>query len=201
MRTVTLQSVLLRAWQRAGNEGSDIANITTATRTMMVAAFNERIADCWEFSDWPDLCRIEERTTQGDTTNGFYLDVAQSGQTEFGTVFTIYKDNPATHAAPREVPFSIEQDKIRLPHDAPSAVWVHFRTVPTTYEAGTLSATVPGFLANAAGLYLTSDLLEEDSQFDKAAILEGKALDELVKQQDRIVMQSGQRGSYSAVVP
>jgi hypothetical protein len=51
MRTVTLQSILLRAWQRAGNDGSDIANIPSGSRTMLVAAATDRVAECWQWAD------------------------------------------------------------------------------------------------------------------------------------------------------
>ena len=94
MRTVTLQSILLRAWQRSGNDGSDISNIPSGARTMMVAAANERIADCWEWADWPELCRVEERTVEGDDTTGYFIPYEQVGQTAMGEVFAVLRDNP-----------------------------------------------------------------------------------------------------------
>lgn len=198
MRTVTLQSILLRAWQRAGNDGSDIANLSTGTRSMMVAAVNERIEEAWTFADWPELCRTEARTVQGDTTAGRYLDRAQSGQTEMGEVFTITLDNPATHVAPRVVGFRIENEKIWLPVDVPATVYVRFRTVPTVYTVDNLTATVPGVIAGAVALYLTADLLDEDGQMDKAQLMEAKAVDELVRAQDRVIYQQGQARAYGA---
>ena len=81
MRTVTLQSILLRAWQRVGNDASTIDAIPSGARTMMTAAANERIADCWEWADWPELMRVESRTVQGDATNGYYIDYEHVGQT------------------------------------------------------------------------------------------------------------------------
>jgi len=66
MRTVTLQSILLRAWQRVGNDASSISNIPSGAQTMLVAAANDAIEQCWTWADWPELCRIEERTIQGN---------------------------------------------------------------------------------------------------------------------------------------
>jgi hypothetical protein len=117
MRTVTLQSILLRAWQRSGNDGSDISNIPSGAKTMMTAAANERIADCWEWADWPELMRVESRTVQGDATNGYYIDYEQSGQTAMGEVFGVLRDNPATHAAPRAIGYTLLGDAIRFPED------------------------------------------------------------------------------------
>lgn len=200
MRTVTLQSILLRAWQRAGNDGSDIALIPSGTRTMMVAAANERISDCWEWADWPELCRIEERTVQGDETNGFYIDYDQPGETEMGEVFNVYRDNPATHVAPRQVAYSLLGDSLRFANSesVPATVWVRYRLRPTTYTTGNLTAPVPAVLAKAAAFMVTADLLEEDGQMDKALMMEQKAEAELIAQRDKYYFQQQQPSAWTA---
>jgi hypothetical protein len=200
MKTVTLQSILLRAWQRAGNDASDIANIQTGTRTMMVAAANERIRDCWEWADWPDLMRTELRTAQGDATNGYYIDYEQVGETAIGEVFAIYQDDPATHISPRPLWFRIENGKIWLATDAPDEVYVRYRIQPTEYSTSDLTEDVPQVISTAVGYLLASDLLEEDGQFDKAMALEAKAENELVKEQDKFVFQQGQTRRWTAAV-
>jgi hypothetical protein len=43
VRTVTLQSIILRAWQRVGNDASTISNVPSGALTMLTAAANERI--------------------------------------------------------------------------------------------------------------------------------------------------------------
>jgi hypothetical protein len=199
MKTVTLQSILLRAWQRVGNDASSIDNVPTGTRTMLVAAANERIKECWEWADWPDLMRTEARTVQGDATNGYYLDYEQSGQTAMGEVFAIYQDNPATNVSPRELWYSIRDSKIWLSTDAPATVYVHYRTQPTEYTTD-LTATVPAVIASAVGLYLASDLQEEDGQLDKAMALESRALDDLVREQDKYVFQQRQTRRWTAAI-
>jgi len=202
MRTVTLQSILLRAWQRAGNDGSDIANIPSGARTMMTAAANERIADCWEWADWPELMRVESRTVQGDATNGYYIDYEQSGQTAMGEVFGVLRDNPATHAAPRAIGFTLLGDAIRFPEDTdlPTSVYVNYRIRPTEYSASNLTATVPAVIAKAVALMLTSDLLTEDGQLDKALAMEQMAESELISQRDKYYFQQGQPSTWTARV-
>jgi hypothetical protein len=201
MRTVTLQFILLRAWQRAGNDGSDIANIPTGSRTMMVAAANERIADCWEWADWPELCRVESRTVQGDATNGYYIDYAQAGETAMGEVFAVLRDNPATHVAPREIPYTLLGDAIRFPEatSLPTTVYVRYRIRPDAYTTD-LAATVPAVLAKAVAYLLTGDLLEEDGQMDKAMLMEQKAESELISQRDKYVFQQNQPTMWTARV-
>lgn len=202
MRTVTLQSILLRAWQRAGNDGSDISAIPSGTRTMLVAAANERIADCWEWADWPELMRTESRSVQGDATNGYYIDYVQAGQTEMGEVFAVFRDSPKTHVAPRNIAYTLLQDSIRFPDDSdlPTTVWVSFRLRPTTYTAGNLTATVPAVIAKAAALMLTADLLDEDGQSDRALLMENKAEAELISQRDKYYFQQNQPSTWTARV-
>jgi hypothetical protein len=199
MKTVTLQSILLRAWQRVGNDASSVDNIPSGTRTMLVAAANERIKECWEWADWPDLMRTESRTVQGDETTGLYVDYEQSGQTAMGEVFAIYQDNPDTHLSPRPLWFRIENSKIWLSTDAPTTVYMRYRLQPTEYTTD-LTATVPAVISSAVGLLLASDLQEEDGQLDKAMALESRAYDDLVREQDKYVFQQGQTRRWTAAV-
>jgi hypothetical protein len=200
MRTVTLQSILLRAWQRVGNDASSISNIPSGAQTMLVAAANDAIEQCWTWADWPELCRIEERTIQGNETTGFYLDYEQSGETPMGEVFNITRDNPNKTASPRELQYSLLGDSIRFPDDTdiPTTAWVRYRTRPDTYTTSNLSATVPAVLSKAVGYYLTASLLEEDGQLTKSTLMEEKAMNELVTERDKFYFQQNQPQAWSA---
>ena len=202
MRTVTLQSILLRAWQRVGNDASSISNIPSGAQTMLVAAANDAIEACWTWADWPELCRIEERTIQGNETTGFYIDYEQSGETAMGEVFNIYRDNPNTHAAPRELQYTLLGDSIRFPDDTeiPTTAWVRYRTRPDTYSTSNLTATVPAVLSKAVGYLLTAALLEEDGQLTKSTLMEEKAMNELVTERDKFYFQQNQPQTWSARV-
>jgi hypothetical protein len=202
MRTVTLQSILLRAWQRVGNDASTIDAIPSGARTMMVAAANERIADCWEWSDWPELMRVEERTVEGNDTTGYFIPYEQTGETAMGEVFAVLRDNPATHVAPRQIGYTLLGDNVRFPQstDLPTTVWVNYRIRPTEYSASNLSATVPAVIAKAVGLMLSADLLQEDGQTDKALAMEQMAESELISQRDKYYFQQGQPSTWTARV-
>ncbi len=169
---------------------------------MMVAAANERIADCWEWADWPELMRVESRAVEGDATNGYYIPSEQVGQTPMGEVFAIYRDSPATHVAPRQIGFTLLGDNIRFPEDTdlPTSVWVNYRVRPTEYSASNLTATVPAVIAKAVALMLTSDLLTEDGQLDKALAMEQMAESELISQRDKYYFQQGQPSMWTARV-
>ena len=202
MRTVTLQSLLLRAWQRVGNDASTVDNIPSGARTMLVAAANDAIEQCWEWADWPELMREELRTVQGNSTTGFYLDSEQVGETPMGEVFAVFRDNPATHVAPRQIGFTLLGDSIRFPEDEslPTSVYVRYRTRPTEYSASNLSATVPAVLGKAVSYMLAAALLEEDGQLDKSLLMEQKAESELISERDKYVFQQAQPTRWSARV-
>ncbi len=202
MRTVQLQSILLRAWQRVGNDASTLDNIPSGAKTMLVAAANEAIAQCWEWADWPELMRTESRTVQGDDTTGYYIDSAQVGQTPMGEVFAVLRDNPNTHVAPREIGYTLLGDAIRFPQstDLPTTVYVRYRLRPETYTASNLTATVPAVLAKAVGYMLTASLLEEDGQLDKSTLMEQKAESELISERDKYYFQQGQPSMWTARV-
>jgi len=202
MRTVQLQSILLRAWQRVGNDASTIANVPSGAQTMLVAAANEAIAQCWEWADWPELMRVESRTVEGNDTTGYFIPYEQSGQTAMGEVFSVMRDNPATNVYPREIGYTLLGDSIRFPQstDLPTTVYVRYRLRPDTYTASNLSATVPAVLAKAVGYLLTASLQEEDGQLDKSTLMEQKAEAELISERDKYYFQQGQPSMWTARV-
>jgi hypothetical protein len=203
MKTVTVQSIVTNAASRAGLDGSSIENLPTTTKTIMVDNLSSHLRDAWEFYDWPDLTRVEERTTQTGTDEDIYLDLAQAGQTEIGDVFAVYQDNPNTHAAPREIAFSLDLDKIRLPSDCPSTVYVRFRLPSpdiSTVLATALAQTVPQLLADYCKFSLTGDLLTEDGQLDKAQVMYGRAELSLVKETEKFTFQQRQVRRWTANV-
>jgi len=203
MKTVSVQSILLNAASRAGLDGSSVDNLSSTTKTIMLSNLDIHLRAAWEFFDWPDLVRIEQRTVQTGVDDDIYLDLAQAGETEIGTLFTVYQDNPNTHAAPREINFWVDVDKIRLPSDCPDEVYVRFRTVPTEISATTstaLAQTVPAILADYIRFMLTADLMTEDGQEDKSQVMQQRAETYLVSEMDKVIFQQRQPRRWSAQV-
>jgi hypothetical protein len=203
MKTVTVQSIITNAASRAGLDGSSIDNLPTTTKTIMVDNLGMHLRDAWEFYDWPDLTRVEERTTQTGTDDDIYLDLAQAGQTEIGDVFAVYQDNPNTHAAPREIHFSLDLDKIRLPSDCPDTIYVRFRLPApdiSTVLATALAQTVPQILADYLKFSLSGDLQTEDGQLEKAQVMYQRAELSLVKETEKFTFQQRQVRRWTANV-
>jgi hypothetical protein len=164
------------------------------------------LRDAWEFFDWPDLCRTEERTVQTGVDEDIYLDLEQTGSptpTVIGDVLAVYQDDTRRHAAPREIAFSLDLDKIRLPSDCPDTIYVRFRLPPTvisTVLATALAQTVPQILADYLKFSLTGDLLTEDGQLDKAQVMYGRAELSLVKETEKFTYQQKQVRRWTANV-
>jgi hypothetical protein len=203
VKTVTVQSIIQNAASRAGLDGSSIDSLPTTTKTIMVDNLSMHLRDAWEFFDWPDLTRVEERTTQTGVDEDIYLDLAQPSETEIGDVFAVYQDNPNTHAAPREIAFSLDLDKIRLPSDCPDTIYVKFRLPSPDISpvlATALAQTVPQILADYTKFSLTGDLLTEDGQLDKAQVMYGRAELSLVKETEKFTYQQRQVRRWTAQV-
>jgi hypothetical protein len=206
MKTVTVQSILLNAASRAGLDGSSIDNLSSTTKTIMLSNLDIHLRSAWEFFDWPELTRIEERTVQTGADDDLYIDLEQTGSptpTPMGTVFEVFQDNPNTHAAPRQINFWVDSDKIRLPSDCPDEVYVRFRLTPTEISATTATAlaqTVPAILADYIKFELTADLLTEDGQLDKGELMRQRAEVYLVSEMDKIIFQQRQPRRWSAQV-
>jgi hypothetical protein len=203
MKTVTVQSIVTNAASRAGLDGSSIDNLPVTTKTIMVDNLSSHLRDAWEFYDWPDLTRVEERAVQTGVDEDIYLDLAQAGETEIGDVFAVFQDSPNTHAAPREIHFSLDLDKIRLPSDCPDTIYVRFRLPApdiSTVLATALAQTVPQILADYLKFSLTGDLLTEDGQLDKAQVMYGRAELSLVKETEKFTFQQRQVRRWTANV-
>jgi hypothetical protein len=203
LKTVTVQSIIQNAASRAGLDGSSIDSLPTTTKVIMADNLGMHLRDAWEFYDWPDLTRVEERTTQTGVDDDIYLDLAQPGETEIGDIFSVYQDNPNTHAAPREIAFSLDLDKIRLPSDCPDTVYVKFRLPSPDISpvlATALAQTVPQLLADYIKFSLTGDLLTEDGQLDKAQVMYGRAELSLVKETEKFTFQQRQVRRWTAQV-
>jgi hypothetical protein len=203
MKTVTVQSIVTNAASRAGLDGSSIDNLPVTTKTIMVDNLGMHLRDAWEFYDWPDLTRTEERTTQTGTDEDIYLDLAQPGETEIGDVFAVFQDNPNTHAAPREIHFSLDLDKIRLPSDCPDTIYVRFRLPSpdiSTVLATALAQTVPQILADYLKFSLSGDLQTEDGQLEKAQVMYQRAELSLVKETEKFTFQQKQVRRWTAQV-
>jgi hypothetical protein len=204
MKTVTVSSIVTNAASRAGLDGSSIDSLPTTTKTIMVDNLGSHLRDAWEFYDWPDLCRTEERTVQTGVDEDIYIDLAQASETEIGDVFSVYQDNPHTHAAPREISFSLDLDKIRLPSDCPDTIYVRFRLpateISTVLATALAQQTVPQILADYCKFSLTGDLLTEDGQLDKAQVMYGRAELSLVKETEKFTFQQRQVRRWTAQV-
>jgi len=203
MKTATVSSIITNAASRAGLDGSSIDNLPTTTKTIMLDNFVMHLRDAWEFFDWPDLCRTELRTVTLGPDDDVYIALEQPAEFPMGEVFGVFVDNPATQAAPREVIYTLADEKIRLPADTPTQVYVRYRLQPTELSANldtALATTIPQILADYCKFSLTGDLLTEDGQLDKAQVMYQRAELSIVKEMDKVIFQQRQPRRWTAQV-
>jgi hypothetical protein len=145
MRTTSYDKILLGVAARIGLDPN--ATLQASTRASLTEYLNSRIAVAWEWDRWPELCRIEARTPQVSGAE-YSLPYDQAGLEPLGEVFGIYLQDPDTTPSPKEVGYSLREDRILLDPDlAATDVWVHYRIRPYQYGATSWSAAT----AYAAG--------------------------------------------------
>jgi hypothetical protein len=205
VKTVTVQSIIQNAASRAGLDGSSIDN--AADDHQDDHGGQPRPCTCGtpgNFTTGPTSRAPKSAPRKPEWTRTSISTLAQTGSdTEIGDVFAVYQDNPNTHAAPREIHFSLDLDKIRLPSDCPDTVYVKFRLPSPDISpvlATALAQTVPQILADYCKFSLTGDLLTEDGQLDKAQVMYGRAELSLVKETEKFTYQQRQVRRWTANV-
>jgi len=135
MRTTSYEKIILGVAARMGLDPA--ATLQASTRAAFTEYLNSRIAIAWEWDRWPELCRIEQRTPEISGTE-LSLSYEQAGEEPFGEIFGIYLDDPDKTLTPKEVGYSLREDRILLDPDLSATdVWVHYRIRP--YQYGTTS--------------------------------------------------------------
>jgi hypothetical protein len=162
VRTTTYEKIITGVAARMGLDPS--AAILSSTRASLTEYLNTRIAIAWEWDRWPELCRIEQRSPEisGEELS---LSYEQAGQEPFGEIFGIYLDDPDKTLNPKEVGYSLRNDRILLDPDIEASdVWVHYRLRPYQYSATSWSA---------ATTYAAGDIVRASDGHCYEAILAG----------------------------
>ena len=138
MKSTSYEKILTGVAARMGLDPS--ATLQASTRAALTEYLNSRISIAWEWDRWPELCRIEQRTAELDG-DSLYLSYEQAGQEPFGEIFGIYLDDPDKTLTPKEVGYSLRDERILLDPDlGVTDVWVHYRLRPYQYGAVSWSA-------------------------------------------------------------
>lgn len=138
MRTTSYEKILTGVAARMGLDPT--VSLQASTRAALTEYLNSRIAIAWEWDRWPELCRIEQRTPEISGTE-LSLSYEQTGAEPFGEIFGIYLEDPDKVLNPKEVGYSLRDDRILLDPDLTGTdVWVHYRLRPYQFSATSWSA-------------------------------------------------------------
>lgn len=138
MRTINFSQILFDAIQFSGN---DRHNINKETFAQFRDFCNFRLRESWEFQEWPDLCRVEQFTTQYDANGVGYFVPA----TDCGEVLSVFNLNPLLSSRAVGMTYQLydngTETRIILEKTTIEEGWYYYRTkVPSingeAYDSG-----------------------------------------------------------------
>lgn len=140
MKTVSYKSVRDAVAARMGLDAA--VNLLSNQKVVLAEYISSAVRLGWEWFDWPELMRVEERTPASGV-----ISLTQSGQTEISQVSAIFWEDPRVDNREREVEFSLDDSGILITDrdwldNGSTTVWVRFKAAPpvfssTEYAAGT----------------------------------------------------------------
>lgn len=139
MKTTSYKAVRDAVAARMGLDAA--VNLLSNQKVVLAEYITSAVRVGWEFFDWPELIRIEERTPVDGVVS-----LTQVGQTEIGQVLGVFTADPRVDDMQLEMAYVLDVGGLRIPDwDGSSTVWVKFKTVPpeftaTEYAAGTTYA-------------------------------------------------------------
>lgn len=119
------------------------ADVTAADEVKMNAFIARRAREAYLAQWWPETLLSEERTVtqSGDRC---YIELAQSSEIPIGQVRGVYLDDPLVDPEPRRVRFVLSEEKIYLPANLYTTLFVWFQLRPPVLS---------GVAFNAASIY------------------------------------------------
>jgi hypothetical protein len=203
MKTVTVSSIVTNAASRAGLDGSPSTRCRPPPRRSWSTTSAATFGTLGSFMIGQICAAPKNERCKPEWTRTFISTSRKPARLRSATCLRSTRTIPHTHAAPREISFSLDLDKIRLPSDCPDTIYVRFRLPATeisTVLATALAQTVPQILADYLKFSLTGDLLTEDGQLDKAQVMYGRAELSLVKETEKFTFQQKQTRRWTAQV-
>ena len=125
----------------------------------------QRLAEAWHATIWPDTCAIEERVITTPSSVAFTADSTEITSdstahtadettvaepysigltaTRMGELLNVWRQDPRRNNAPRELSFwGPVKGRAYLPTDAPATVWIRYRLAERQFTATAYDATV-----------------------------------------------------------
>jgi hypothetical protein len=132
-----------------------------------------------------------------DFVRSIDFDQTFSAATPIGEVLHVYRQDPRVVRYAERVNFWVTDSgaivgPTQFTNATPNEVFVEFTIRPTMFNTASNSQPFPRVLSEYVKFASAADALREDGQFDKAAYMDGLAVDALQKEIDIIELKQGQ---------
>lgn len=150
MITVPYKQVL----EEIARHWADLApsDISADKASSIAIMFSTALEMCWEYHDWPETVRTEERTPVSRV-----IAYDQTGLTLIHNAYAVYETDPKAIATKRavELPWEPNEEGILILKTWETTAWVTFQKTPPTF-AGTAWAADATYVAGQLVYYATT---------------------------------------------
>ena len=133
MQTVDYIDVQEAVCELVWGTATDLPDVSDFPRMRRIVS--KRLATGWEYSFWPDVTRVEQRTPADQV-----IAYEQTDETVIGHVEGVYRRDPRTCTNPCPIPFLLTNEGISV-LDPATSVWVRFRLRTPVLKGNEYSAT------------------------------------------------------------
>lgn len=135
MADVTFTQMLNRTARLCG---LDPARLPVDLAASLAAWLEDRVAEAWRATVWPETCGVDERTVETDPDEADAYEVALASP--IGEVLDIWQHDPRLVDAPTSVPFlQLDGEAVRLTASTPETVYVRYRRPAPRFTTGAWS--------------------------------------------------------------
>lgn len=146
---------------------------------------------------WTDSNLLTDFVRSIDFDQPFTATSGTTAATPIGEVLHVYRQDPRVVRYAERVNFWVTDSgaivgPTQFTNATPNEVFVEFTIRPTMFNTASNAAEFPRVLSEYVKFASAADALREDGQFDKAAYMDGLAVDALQKEIDIIELKQGQ---------
>ena len=146
---------------------------------------------------WTVATSLTDFVRSIDFDQTFTAASGSTAATPIGEVLHVYRQDPRVVRYAERVNFWVTDSgaiigPTQFTNATPNEVFVEFTIRPTMFNTASNAADFPRVLSEYVKFASAADALREDGQFDKAAYMDGLAVDALQKEIDIIELKQGQ---------
>ena len=171
--------------------------LLSTEKTAINGYFRRWVRKGWNRANWPEICRIEQRTPASSV-----VEYEQSGEEAIGELLNIFRAYPYSNTFPYEVAYTLDyRGAVLLGATSLGTVYVHYRQRIPDYsgydgtDTGTdiVDETFPYRFLNYAVYGSYSDWLASEGQHEKSRLTRQQAEETILDELDILERQQRQQ--------